>query len=63
MEIIKFKVLSVEENEVQLWTLKEIISRINENRSGGWTDYDESDWEEGWKEWVETEGYYKLIGS
>tara|TARA_Y100000385_G_scaffold238055_1_gene252894 strand:+ start:960 stop:1100 length:141 start_codon:yes stop_codon:yes gene_type:complete len=42
-------------------TLQEIIEYINADRSNEWTDYNESDWKEGWDEWVKGEGYYKLI--
>lgn len=55
------KILYIEENEIHEWTIEEILEQINYSRSNEWTDYDESDWEEGWNEWVAHEGYYKLI--
>ena len=56
-----YKILYIEENEIHEWTLEEILEQINRDRSEHWTDYDESDWKEGWNEWVADEGYYKLI--
>tara|TARA_R100000951_G_scaffold114120_1_gene117696 strand:- start:10755 stop:10943 length:189 start_codon:yes stop_codon:yes gene_type:complete len=56
-----YKILYIEENEIHEWSLQEIIEYINADRSNEWTDYNESDWKEGWDEWVKGEGYYKLI--
>ena len=56
-----YKILYVEENEIHEWTIEEILDVINCDHSDKWTDYDESDWKEGWNEWVAHEGYYKLI--
>jgi len=42
------------------WTVAEIIAEINRDRGVGWKDYDESDWQEGWLEFVETEGYHSI---
>jgi hypothetical protein len=56
-----YKILYIEENEIHEWSLQEIIEYINADRSNEWTDYNESDWKEGWDAWVGGEGYYKLI--
>ena len=56
----KYKILYIEENEVHEWTIEDIITEINRDRSGKWIDYDETDWREGWNEWIEGE-FYKLI--
>ncbi len=40
------------------WTVAQIIAEINRDRGIGWQDYDESDWQEGWLEFVETAGYH-----
>ena len=56
-----YKVLYIEENEIHDWTIDDILNQINRDRSGKWTDYNKSDWREGWNEWVKEEGYYKLI--
>lgn len=46
-----------QEESLEEWTLEQIIEEINRDRSEHWTDYDETDWEEGWNEWVEGEFY------
>lgn len=56
-----YKIIYAEEQEVHEWTLEDILDHINEGRSNEWTDYDESDWLEGWNEWVAHEGYYTLV--
>ena len=57
-----YKILCIDDLEVQEWTLDEILYQINGfGRSNEWTDYDETDWKEGWKEWVEHEGFYILL--
>ena len=61
MKTDKYKILYVDEHECHEWTLEEIIEYINRDRSNEWTDYDETDWREGWKEWVEPEGFYVLL--
>jgi len=53
----KIKVRYVEENEVHDWTLEDVLDVINRDRSENWTDYDKSDWQEGWDNWVEGEFY------
>lgn len=47
----------IETGEIQQWPLEAVLEEINRDRSSGWTDYDESDWQEGWDEWVEGEFY------
>jgi len=42
---------------IEEWTLDEVLEEINRDRSAHWTDYDETDWKEGWNEWVEGEFY------
>ena len=32
--------------------MRRILEEINSDRSSGWTDYDETDWEEGLHEWT-----------
>ena len=39
------------------WTMTQILDDINRDRSSGWTDYDETDWEEGLDEWT----YYEPV--
>ena len=53
--IIKVKDLTTQ--EVYKWTIKDVLEEINRDRSDKWTDYDESDWEEGWDAWCEGDIY------
>lgn len=57
---MKVPILYVQEKEIHFWTIKDILEHINDSRSNEWTPYNETDWKEGWKEWVEHEGNYKL---
>jgi hypothetical protein len=57
----KHRILYIEENQIHVWSLEEILNHINDGRSNEWTDYDKTDWVEGWKEWVEPEGFYKIL--
>ena len=52
---IPIKVL--ETGEVQQWPIDTILEEINRDRSSKWTNYDESDWQDGWDEWVGGEFY------
>jgi|15BtaG_2_1085339.scaffolds.fasta_scaffold27655_3 hypothetical protein len=44
------------------WTVAEIIAEINRDRGVNWQDYDESDWQEGWREFVEGKPCYGIRG-
>ncbi len=55
-----YKVKVLETGEIQQWDLQSILNEINRDHSDQWTDYDESDWLEGWNEWVEGE-FYSLV--
>ena len=50
-----FLVQDMGTSESYLWSLPQILEEINKDRSSEWTDYDESDYVEGWCEWVEGE--------
>ena len=54
------KVRDVETRKVLTWTLNQVLEEINRDRSEDWTDYDASDWREGWEHWVEGDGYLEL---
>jgi len=41
------------------WSMDDILSEINRDHSEDWTDYDETDWRDGWREWVFPE-YHEL---
>jgi len=55
-----FLLMDLETNKKYKWSLESIIAEINRDRSDDWTDYDESDWREGWDEWCEGD-YYTLL--
>ena len=46
--------------KVEHWGIKQVLHEINRDHSAEWQDYDLSDWEEGWNEWVDPE-YYVLL--
>ncbi len=54
------KILNLETQAVEHWTIEQVLVEINRDRSGEWTDYDSSDWLEGWSAWVEGE-FYSLV--
>ena len=63
---MKFTIFTIptnpkEKSEVQIWTMQQVLDEINRDRSDQWEDYDETDWIEGWNEWVEGE-FYHLVG-
>lgn len=49
-----------EEEKVEEWSLSEVLEEINRDRSDKWTNYDESDWVEGWLEWIDGE-FYQIV--
>tara|TARA_R110002051_G_scaffold316408_1_gene395999 strand:- start:9773 stop:10237 length:465 start_codon:yes stop_codon:yes gene_type:complete len=49
---------SGEVESTEQWTIDEILTEINRDRGVDWTDYDESDWQEGWLEFVEGKPCY-----
>lgn len=53
----KYRLENVITKEIVEWTVARILEEINRDRSGEWTDYDKSDWQEGLEEFTE----YKLI--
>jgi hypothetical protein len=61
MITFNIKVRDVETGKVTTWTLNEVLEEINRDRSEDWTDYDASDWREGWRDWVQDDGYFELI--
>ena len=58
---MSISVKDIETGKVFKWSLTKILREINRDRSENWTDYEESDWREGWREWVEGD-YYTLVG-
>jgi len=57
----RYKIHELGTNNIYLWTVPEILERINSNRNEEWLAYDEVDWLEGWMEWEEGDTFH-LIG-
>lgn len=55
------KIRVVEDNRIVDWTIEAMLEEINRDHSDEFTDYDENDYLEGWAEWVEHAGFYKLV--
>ena len=58
--MITHTIIDIEAGEVREWTVSEMLDEINRDRSDQWTDYDESDYLEGWMEWVDRD-FYRLV--
>jgi len=56
---MKYKIKDLLSGATYEWTIRDILNEINRDRSSEWTDYDETDWMEGWNQWVEGE-YFSL---
>lgn len=56
-----FKVRDLHTNEIQDWAMKDVLEEINRDRSDTWSEYNETDWKEGWEHWVEGDGYYTMV--
>ena len=58
----KYRVKDLNTGDEFEWTIKEVLHEINDQlgRSAEWTDYDESDWQEGWESWAEGDSYTML---
>ena len=58
-------VLDKSTGEVQrrhlFWILEQINLRRDDDGIWSWSDYDETDWEKGWEQWVEPEGQYSIV--
>jgi len=46
--------------ETEVWTMRRVLHEINRDHSDAFTPYDETDWQEGWKEWVSPEYHIML---
>ena len=49
----KFNIKDMETGKIFQWTLDDILTEINRDRSADWLDYNTADWEEGWFAWVD----------
>jgi len=57
----KYLIRNVETKEVFEWAVAEMLEEINRNYSNEFTPYNEENYLDGWHEWVEGCGYYKLV--
>ena len=57
---LKVTIQDIETSETQVVGIDWILNEINRDRSGKWTNYDETDWKDGWYEWCEGDTY-KII--
>lgn len=55
-----YKIQDIETGEILNWTIDEILNEINRDRSHDWSDYNQSDWKQGWLEWVDGDVYQLL---
>ena len=46
--------------EIVTWDIKRVLEEINCNHSDEFINYDETDWREGWEEWVFPEYHIML---
>jgi|TARA_A100001391_G_scaffold72215_1_gene46101 hypothetical protein len=61
-ERIKTMILvrNIETGLTHTWDIDRVLEEINRDRSEEWQDYNETDWEEGWCEWVEGIDYERV---
>ena len=56
-----FQVRDLYTNDIHYWTMKDVLEEINRDHSpdhgGDWSDYNESDWQEGWRVFAEGDVY------
>jgi hypothetical protein len=55
------KIKNIETGEILDWPIEAVLEEINIDRSPQWIDYNESDWEEGWDEFVDGVFYTRHI--
>ena len=51
----KYKIKDLLSEATYEWTVRDILNEINRDRSSEWSAYDETNWREGWNQWVEGE--------
>lgn len=54
------KILNVETQIVETWTIEQMLEEINRDHSDEFISSDEGDYKIGWDEWVQNAGYYKF---
>jgi hypothetical protein len=55
-----YNVKDLSTGKIHSWTIDQILAEINRDHSSEWTDYDKTDWREGWNEWCEGDVYSLL---
>jgi hypothetical protein len=55
-----YNVKDIRTGRVLEWTLSDILREINSDRTYEWENYNETDWLEGWNEWVEGDIYHLI---
>ena len=60
--MFKVKSLMSDGWETRLWSMAEVLNEINRDHSEDFIPYDESDWKEGWEEWVWPEYHIMIEG-
>lgn len=55
------QIKNLETGKIENWSMDKVLNEINRDTSEEWIDYNEEDWKEGWKEWVEGHEFYSLI--
>jgi hypothetical protein len=53
-------VRNIETGLTHTWDMHRVLEEINRDRSEEWQDYNKTDWEEGWYEWVEGIDYERV---
>jgi hypothetical protein len=43
-----FRVKKLSNDNISIWSIKDILNEINKDRDIDWQDYNETDWLEGW---------------
>ena len=54
------KIKTIQTGEISTWSMQQVLDEINRDHNADWIPYDESDWKEGWYEWVDGE-FYSLV--
>lgn len=48
-----YPILEIETGRIFHWSIDEILEETNRDHSDEYTPYDENDWLDGWREWVD----------
>ena len=59
MSQLDYIVQDTQTGKKSVWGLRRVLKEINRDRSEDWTNYNKTDWTEGWSQWVDG---YKIVG-